>query len=168
MNKKTYITLGVIILILAGVIVFSQSTKTKTTAENDDIKKTSASSILAGQKATVYKSPNCGCCVGYIKELEKNGVKVEVVETNDMDSVKKDYNIPSNMQSCHTIVFDDYFVEGHVPIAAVEKLLTEKPEVDGIALPGMPSGTPGMPGSKRAPYEVYQLIGGESEEFITL
>lgn len=166
MNKKTYITLGVVILILAGIVVFSQSTKT--TSDNNDIKKASKSSVLAGQKATVYKSPNCGCCVGYIKELKKNGVDVEVVETDDIDSVKKDYNIPSNMQSCHTIVFDDYFVEGHVPIAAVEKLLTEKPEVDGIALPGMPSGTPGMPGSKRAPYEVYKLTGGESEEFITL
>jgi len=132
------------------------------------VKKTSVVSIIAGQKATVYKSPNCGCCVGYVKELEDNGVEVEVVETEDMDSIKQQHNIPSNMQSCHTVVIGDYFIEGHVPLEAVEKLLTEKPDIDGITLPGMLSGTPGMPGVKKAPFNVYQLTEGESEEFVTL
>ncbi len=166
MDNKKYVVLGVITLVLGGVILYGQLVKSNT--DIAVVEKANTTSVISGQKATVYKSPNCGCCVGYVKELKNRGVEVEVVETEDMNSIKEQYNIPSNMQSCHTVVIGDYFIEGHVPIVAVEKLLTEKPDVDGIALPGMLSGTPGMPGVKRAPFNIYQLIGGESGEFITL
>ncbi len=121
-----------------------------------------------GQKAIVYKSPTCGCCVGYADELKKQGFEVEVVPTDNMDSVKDNYGIPSDKQSCHTIDLGNYFIEGHVPMEAVEKLLIEQPEIEGIGLPRMPSGTPGMSGPKRAPYEVYQVKDGEISEFITI
>ncbi len=117
---------------------------------------------------TVYKSQSCGCCVGYISELENNGFEVEVVSTADLSAIKQKYGIPRNMQSCHTAVIDSYFIEGHVPIEAVQKLLAERPEIDGIALPNMPAGSPGMPGVKSEPFKIYAVVDGKTSEFITI
>ena len=72
------------------------------------------------------------------------------------------------MQSCHTSILGKYFIEGHVPIEAINKLVKEKPEIDGIVLPGMPIGTPGMPGVKDEPYVIYQLIDGKPSVFMTI
>ena len=86
-----------------------------------------------------------------------------------MSSVKANYEIPSQLESCHTAVIGDYFVEGHVPLEAVEKLLMEKPDVAGIAMPGMPSGSPGMPGTKRGDFIVYSVNNdGSYEEFMRI
>ena len=82
--------------------------------------------------------------------------------------IKKKHNIPLEMQSCHTTILGKYFIEGHVPIEAINKLLKEKPDIDGIALPGMPIGTPGMPGEKEEPYIIYQLVDGKSSVFMTI
>ena len=85
------------------------------------------------------------------------------------DFVKEKYGIPYSMRSCHTTVIGDYFVEGHVPIEAVEKLMLEKPDIKGIALPGMPSGSPGMPGSKQGPFIVYAINkDGSTSEFMRI
>ena len=149
-NNKTYIA-----LLLLGVIVISGCSK-------GEVQSTS------GDKVTLFKSPNCGCCVGYAAELEKNGFDVETVDTVDMHAVKQKFNIPQSMESCHTAVMGDYFIEGHVPIEAVNKLLEEKPEIDGIALPRMPAGSHGMPGVKREPFKVYALSNGEISEFMTI
>lgn len=110
-----------------------------------------------GQSVTLYKSPNCGCCSGHAEALRQAGFDVTIELTDDLASVKQSYNIPLGGESCHTSVLGDYVVEGHVPLEAIEKLLTEKPDIAGIGLPGMPIGTPGMPGKKTAPYKVYQL-----------
>ena len=120
---------------------------------------------FTGTKATVCKSPTCGCCVGYGSFLEQQGFDVEIVEKQDIASIKQKYGIPRSMESCHTTIIGDYFVEGHIPIEAVEKLLQEKPDVDGIALPNMPSGTPGMPGAKRGIWTIYSLKSGKIGEF---
>lgn len=117
---------------------------------------------------TVYKSPNCGCCVEHSAYLRSQGFDVNIVIEDDMDSIKEKYNIPGNMQSCHTAIFGDYFVEGHMPIEAIDKLLEEKPDIDGIALPAMPSGSPGMPGIKLEPFDIYQLSEGNSSLYTTL
>ena len=122
-----------------------------------------------GQTVTLYKSPNCGCCTGHAKALEEAGFSVTIEETNDLAMVKRAHNIPANGESCHTSVIDDYVVEGHVPLEAIEKLLDEKPAIAGIGLAGMPIGTPGMPGRKVAPYEVYQMTEtGETSPYLTL
>jgi hypothetical protein len=118
-------------------------------------------------EVTVFKSPNCGCCVGYIAELEKSGFEVKTVSTANMGAIKQQYNIPKSMESCHTMIIGGYFVEGHVPIEAVKKLIKEKPQVDGIVLPGMPAGSPGMPGFKSRPWKIYSLEQGEPRLFIT-
>ena len=120
------------------------------------------------EKITVYKSPTCGCCTGYVAYLEKQGYQVEVVETKQTESIKEEHQIPHDMQSCHTTIIGDYFVEGHVPIEAVNKLMEEKPEIDGIALPAMPAGSPGMPGAKRGEFRIFSLQGGMSSEFMSL
>jgi len=90
---------------------------------------------------------------------------VEITYTEDMSSIKRKYQIPQNMEGCHTAVIGDYFVEGHVPIEAIEKLLEEKPDIDGIVLPGMPSGSLGMSGQKIEAFEIYALSNGTASEF---
>lgn len=79
----------------------------------------------------------------------------------DMTSIKQTYQIPQNMISCHTGIIEDYFVEGHVPVKAIEKMVEEKPAIDGIALPGMPQGSPGMPGTQTEPFKIYALFDGK-------
>jgi hypothetical protein len=95
---------------------------------------------------TVFKSETCSCCSVHSAYMDKSGLDVDVIPLTDMSGIKKDYNIPKSMESCHTTIIGEYFVEGHVPIEAIEKLLRERPDIDGIALPRMPSGSPGMPG----------------------
>jgi hypothetical protein len=116
----------------------------------------------------VFKTPSCGCCYGYVLFLEEEKFKVKQTDMRSLHFIKKKYNIPLEMQSCHTTILDKYFIEGHVPIEAINKLLKEKPDIDGIALPGMPIGTPGMPGEKEEPYIIYQLIDGKSSVFMTI
>ena len=120
------------------------------------------------EKLVVYKSPTCGCCVGWGSYMKKNGFDVEDVNAEDLSSIKDEHQIPYNMQSCHTAVIGDYFVEGHMPIEAVNKLLEEKPDIDGIALPEMPAGSPGMPGVKREEFIIYSLKDGVESEFMRL
>ncbi|MFH1650059.1 MAG: DUF411 domain-containing protein [Candidatus Woesearchaeota archaeon] len=115
---------------------------------------------------TVYKSPSCGCCVGYVAELEKQGFEVKVVPTENMAPIKEKYSIPSAMESCHTSIVGGYVVEGHVPIDVVNKLLDEQPAIEGIALPRMPVGTPGMPGRKTEPWHIYSLNEGVPKDYL--
>ena len=116
----------------------------------------------------VFKTPSCGCCYGYVLFLEKEKFNVKQTDMRSLHSIKKKYNIPLEMQSCHTTIIGKYFIEGHVPLQAVNKLLKDQPEIDGIALPGMPIGTPGMPGEKEEPYVIYQLIDGKFSVFMTI
>ena len=116
----------------------------------------------------VFKTPSCGCCYGYVKFLEKEKFKVKQIDLRYLHDVKQKYNIPLEMQSCHTTVMGKYFIEGHVPLEAIEKLLKEQPDIDGIALPGMPIGTPGMPGDKEEPFVIYQLVDGKYSIFMTI
>lgn len=130
-----------------------------------ETEKNLTSSVLDGVKAVIYKSPTCGCCVGFTAEANKIGMDARYVSEEDMQSVKDKYGIPREMESCHTAVIGDYFVEGHVPFEIIEKLLTEKPDIDGIAVPNMPAGTPGMPGELDGPITVYQLKDGKYSEY---
>ena len=120
------------------------------------------------QKIEVFKTPSCGCCYGYVLFLEEEKFAVKQTDMRSLHSVKKKYNIPLEMQSCHTSILGKYFIEGHVPLEAINKLLKEQPDIDGIALPGMPIGTPGMPGEKEEPFIIYQLVDGKSSVFMTI
>ncbi len=87
---------------------------------------------------------------------------------DDLTEMKDELNIPEEMRSCHTSMVGEYFVEGHVPVEAIWKLLEEQPPISGIALPGMPPGSPGMGGDKEEPFTIYAIVDGEAEEFLTL
>ena len=164
-KQKNFITLPVIALVavaVTGLVSFGQN---NLTYEPDLV----VTNFGAGQSVALYKSPNCGCCTGHAKALEEAGFTVTIEETTDLDAIKQSNNIPADGASCHTAVIGDYVVEGHVPLEAIEKLLTEEPDIAGIGLPGMPIGTPGMPGRKVAPYEVYQLsTDGDMSPYVTI
>nr|WP_297461679.1 DUF411 domain-containing protein [uncultured Halomonas sp.] len=104
--------------------------------------------------AKLYKNPNCVCCDKYADYLESKGMDIEIIESPDLNQVKASADIPHALYGCHTLMVGDYIIEGHVPFAAVDRLLTERPAIDGIALAGMPQGSPGMPGPKQGPFEV--------------
>tara|TARA_Y100000748_G_C15092453_1_gene331018 strand:- start:24 stop:506 length:483 start_codon:yes stop_codon:yes gene_type:complete len=131
-------------------------------------KKDALANIDNKQIVEVFKTPSCGCCYGYVLFLEKEKYKVKQTDMRSLHSIKQKYNIPIEMQSCHTTIMGKYFIEGHVPIEAINKLLKEQPDIDGIALPGMPIGTPGMPGDKDEPYVIYQLTDGKFSVFMTI
>ena len=105
----------------------------------------------------IYKDPYCGCCGAWSKILQRAGFAVRVFDTDDMARVKKFAWVPEDLESCHTALVDRYFVEGHVPLPALRKLLAERPDIVGIAVPGMPQGSPGMPGDEKDPFDVIAL-----------
>lgn len=111
--------------------------------------------VAAEFDAILYKNPACGCCLNYVAHLERAGLRVVVQNTDDVDVVKLVYGVPDELASCHTMLIGGYVVEGHVPVAAVVRLLSERPDITGIALAGMPAGSPGMAGPQTAPFTVY-------------
>lgn len=93
---------------------------------------------------TIYKSPTWGCCGDWSDYLEGNGFTVEEIETETLDAIKDQYNVPQELESCHTAIVDGYVIEGHVPVTEIQRLLSDRPQVLGIAVAGMPVGSPGM------------------------
>ena len=112
-----------------------------------------------GEKVTVYKSPTCGCCTKWVEHLEAHGFEVTAENRSDMNALKDGNSIPRHMRSCHTAFVDGYVIEGHVPAADVKRLLAERPEVAGLAVPEMPIGSPGMEGPNPEPYDVLTFGG---------
>jgi len=106
---------------------------------------------------TLYKNPQCTCCEGYAKYLRTNGFKVIVKPTHNLSLKSREAGIPEDFQGCHLAFIEDYVVSGHVPVKVVNRLLTERPAIKGITLPGMPMGSPGMTGRKTAPFEIHQI-----------
>jgi hypothetical protein len=117
----------------------------------------SSPTIAETIKATMYKNPQCSCCEGYAAYLRKNGFEVDVKPTNDLAEISRKAGVPENFQGCHTMFVNGYVVDGHVPINTVRKLLSEKPAIAGVTLPGMPLGSPGMGGSKEGPFTIYAI-----------
>jgi hypothetical protein len=107
--------------------------------------------------AILYKNPQCTCCEGYAAYLRKNGFVVEVKATNDLAEISQKAGVPEKYQGCHTMFVDGYVVDGHVPVEIVRKLLTERPAIAGITLPGMPAGSPGMYGKKTQAFSIYAV-----------
>ena len=100
--------------------------------------------------------------------MKDNGYRLQVVDTDDLTAVKKDHEVPAQLQSCHTAIVDGYILEGHVPVSEIERLLTERPQIAGLAVPGMPIGSPGMEvdGAADQPFDVLAFDkGGNVEVF---
>lgn len=146
MKRRTALQLGLGLIVLAATPTWA--------AENP-------------MQVTLYKNPQCGCCGAYVDYLRDNGFTVTVVETNDLSAVNTRYRVPDALQSCHLATVDRYFVVGHVPADVIRQMLADKPAIAGISLPGMPPGSPGMGGTKSAPFKIYALSDGSVELYAT-
>jgi hypothetical protein len=124
-----------------------------------------AEPALATRVIDVYKSPTCSCCHEWEAYLRARGYTVNPIPTQDVSSIKQRYRLPAATWSCHTALIGGYFVEGHVPLEAIEDLLEQRPAIDGIALPAMPAGSPGMPGLKAAAFEILAITDGAVSDF---
>ena len=103
---------------------------------------------------TVYKDPGCGCCKSWIEHLIKHGYRVDAKDTPQMTEIKRSLGVPDGLSACHTAIVNGYLIEGHVPATDIARLLKEKPKVAGLAVPGMPMGSPGMEGPRKQHYQV--------------
>jgi len=161
MNKKSFLLIGIFVFAV-GVLYFVSGNHGSLNDTKQDFRN--------GQKVVIYKSPNCGCCGSYAKYLKQKGYSVEIISKNDLDPIKNKLGVPSDLESCHTAQIGDYVVEGHIPEVAVQKLLTEKPDIEGIGMAGMPSGSPGMPGQKTGDFIIYTIIhnGVSGDVFMTI
>jgi hypothetical protein len=108
-------------------------------------------------RMTVTKDPTCGCCSGWVEHIKAAGFPVKIVETGEMNRVKARLGAPRHLAACHTAEVEAYVIEGHVPAKAIRRLLAERPQVKGLAVPGMPVGSPGME-VEGAPPEPYDVI----------
>ena len=123
----------------------------------------------AAEPMTVVKSPTCGCCSAWVAIAEGLGYEVEATDVADVSAAKRAAGVPEALWACHTAEIAGYVVEGHVPFEAIERLLEERPAIDGIAVPGMPMGSPGMGDDPTAVYDVIAWGGeaGAGEVFLT-
>ena len=105
----------------------------------------------------VYKSPTCNCCAKWVRHMKQAGFTVEVRNRSNINPIKTESGVPQSLQSCHTALVGDYVVEGHVPADLVQRLVQEKPDIKGLAVPGMPMGSPGMEGPRKEDYDVFSI-----------
>ncbi len=148
---------GLVILAILGLVIVLSTRE-------------SAAAPTKGVEITVAKAPTCGCCTIYTGYLsDRGGMKVDVRTMSDVSPLKNEKGVPANLRSCHTSIVGGYFVEGHIPLEAIAKLLQEKPDIAGIAMPDMPSGSPGMTGAKAGPFVVYAVSkDGSVQEFMRI
>lgn len=145
-KSRTIVAVFVLTMLFGGTMAFGQSRPS----------------------ALVIKSPFCGCCSEWVTHLEQNGFQVRIQDVQDLRGVKESYGIPGSLESCHTAVIGSYVIEGHVPAADILRLLEEAPDAAGLAVPGMPIGSPGMevPGTPADPYDVLLFYrGGDTEVY---
>lgn len=102
----------------------------------------------------VFKSPSCGCCSKWVDHMTANGFELKVYNQHNMQPIKQKHGITGKLFSCHTAIIEGYVIEGHVPAADIKRLLEEKPDIAGLAVPKMPHGTPGMETGRVDPYHV--------------
>lgn len=146
-NKLIIVASAVLLLVAAGLVVGLQRGE-------------------AQAKVVVYKTPTCGCCGKWVEHLRAAGFDVETHDLNDLSSIKSHYGVGRALASCHTAIVEGYVVEGHVPAEQVARLLEERPDVAGIAAPGMPIGSPGMEGPNPQAYDVLSFDKeGQTEVF---
>ena len=123
---------------------------------------------IPASSATQYQGPNCNCCDEYARYLEGHlETPFDVDVRDDLAAVKDERGIDRRLQSCHTVELDEYVVEGHIPVDVIGRLLEDGPDIAGIALPGMPAGSPGMGGTKDGTWTVYVIGSGDEPRTFT-
>ena len=147
-NSKVVLSSLAVVAIAVGVVLFAPGSDAVGSAaghpENADV--------------VVYKSEYCGCCQGWVEHMKETGLEVSVVTVTDTTAARETLGIPNKLGSCHSAKVGDYFVEGHVPADLVQQLMTEQPaDILGIAAPGMPPGSPGMPAPHPREFDIIAL-----------
>jgi hypothetical protein len=127
----------------------------------DSAPTSAATAVVDTNTIVVYKSPTCGCCGKWVEHLQSAGFHVVVHDTEDVDAVKDESGVPGALRSCHTAIVGRYVIEGHVPASDIRQLLRQRPAIGGLAVPGMPVGSPGMEGGSSERYDVL-TFGGSS------
>jgi hypothetical protein len=117
----------------------------------------------AAKTGTLYKDPNCGCCQDYAEYLRQNGYALSVIPTEDLTDLRHEQGVSEDLAGCHMTLIDGYVIEGHVPVAMINRLLGERPNIKGISLPGMPMGSPGMSGEKTEAFTVLEIAADKSD-----
>ena len=145
--------LGILLAAFVGGGIFLLTPDTDPSGSNSSLSVASASA--ASDIVRIWKSPTCGCCSEWAEHLRASGFTVEVIDVEDVDDVKRQMGVPEPLWSCHTASVGGYVIEGHVPAADIRRLLGERPDVAGLAVAGMPVGSPGMEvGNRSDPYDV--------------
>jgi hypothetical protein len=149
---KKYYLLALGIILIVGTVIYIGTNSAKSIQD----KKLELLKITDDLSVEVVASTTCGCCKLYAQYLEQEGfdVDLQLKSSIEVEQYKNVNAIPENLRSCHTTRIGKIFIEGHIPIEAIKKVLIEKPDLRGIALPDMPSASPGMPGPKYAPFEI--------------
>ncbi len=112
---------------------------------------------VMAEEIMVYKSPTCGCCKKWVKHLQNEGYKVKTKNVRNMNTIKNQFGVQRQFQSCHTAKIGRYFIEGHVSASDIKRLMKEKPDIKGLSAPGMPMGSPGMEGHRKDKYDVIAI-----------
>ena len=119
-----------------------------------------SAAVAAPPVVDVYKSASCGCCGQWVDHLKRNGFSVNTHDVPDPSDYREKYGIPDQLGSCHTATVSGYAIEGHVPASDIRRLLAERPKANGLSVPGMPMGSPGMEGPRNDPYDVLLIQAG--------
>ena len=154
---------NLLLFVLFSAILFAACNAAATPEEARSSPANADAAVAAAPQMTVYKSPTCGCCESWIEHMAAHGYTVESIDADNLAAIKAEHAVPAQLQSCHTAIVDGYVIEGHVPAAEVTRLLEERPDVAGLAVPGMPIGSPGMEieGQPAQPFDVVAFDGAE-------
>lgn len=139
-NKLIFVSPLLAVLAISGYMVLESSSKN-----------------AHAEEIMVYKTPTCGCCNKWVKHLKDEGFNVKTKDIVDLQPVKNQFGVQPQFQSCHTAKIGKYFIEGHVSGSDIKRLLKEKPDIKGLAVPGMPMGSPGMEGDRKDDYNVLAI-----------
>lgn len=156
MNRLLSTALAAIVLLVLSTAACEPAADAETSTDQPAAMQV-ADAGISDSDFVVYKSPTCGCCTGWVEHLREAGHEVETVDVADpaqLQGMKRGGGVPADLGSCHTAVVEGYTIEGHVPAESIERLLRERPDIKGLAVPGMPIGSPGMEGPNPQRYEV--------------
>ena len=162
MKDSRFVSLGLVALrqgFVGAFVVVSLLSAIQSVQAHGDVEDAAmpVTSGASGPQMTVYRSASCGCCTSWGSHIASAGFRIEYHVTEDMDALKKACGVSPQQASCHTAVVEEYVIEGHVPASAIQRLLKERPHIRGLAVPGMPMGSPGM-----------EVAGVEAERFEVL
>jgi len=153
--KKIYVAAIIIVLVATGGVALSELNRSETPQPGS-----ATTSAVDAKAITIYRDPNCGCCDTYADYLEQNGYRVTRVDDRNFDKRSIAAGVPEQGLGCHLAEVDGYVVSGLVPVEIIERLVSERPQITGITLPGMPANAPGMAREKSGTLKTYAFGEG--------